>query len=85
MKTIRKILLLILFVGLQPTINSQALSTTYTVDKLELLVYICKGPASKRYHETPNCQGLRSCSTKIYEVTISDAKNIGRTACGYCY
>lgn len=48
-------------------------------------VYICTGPQSKRYHKTPDCQGLRSCSKEIKEVTIEYAKKLGRTPCGYCY
>lgn len=48
-------------------------------------VYICTGPQSKRYHKTPDCQGLRSCSKEIKEVTLEYAKKLGRTPCGYCY
>lgn len=48
-------------------------------------VYICTGPQSKRYHCTPNCRGLNSCSKEIKEVTIEYAKKIGRTPCGWCY
>ena len=46
-------------------------------------VYICKGPGSKRYHYKKNCRGLKSCSTKIYEVTLSKAKELKRTLCGW--
>lgn len=49
------------------------------------MVYICTGPQSKRYHKTPDCRGLRSCSKEIKEVTLEYAKKIGRTPCGYCY
>ncbi|MBG6131757.1 hypothetical protein IWQ47_003501 [Aquimarina sp. EL_43] len=46
-------------------------------------VYICMGKNSKRYHYTKHCRGLSRCSTKIYEVTLSKAKEIGRTLCGW--
>jgi hypothetical protein len=46
-------------------------------------VYICKGPSSKRYHYKKNCRGLKSCSTKIYEVSLSEAKELKRTLCGW--
>lgn len=48
-------------------------------------VYICTGPQSKRYHKTPECRGLRSCSKEIKAVSINYARKIGRTPCGYCY
>ena len=46
-------------------------------------VYICKGPNSKRYHYKKNCRGLKSCSTKVYEVSSKEAKDLGRTLCGW--
>lgn len=46
-------------------------------------VFICKGPYSKKYHYKKDCRGLSNCSTDIYTVSISDAKNIGRTLCGW--
>ncbi|RMA66558.1 hypothetical protein BXY75_0985 [Ulvibacter antarcticus] len=46
-------------------------------------VYICKGNYSKKYHYAKNCRGLSNCSTDIYAVTLSDAKQIGRTLCGW--
>lgn len=49
----------------------------------ETEVYICKGPQSKKYHYTKDCQGLRNCSTDIYKVTLSEAKELKRTLCGY--
>lgn len=47
------------------------------------IVYICKGPYSKSYHHNSECQGLRSCSTEIFEVEIESAQKKGRTLCGY--
>ena len=46
-------------------------------------VYICKGPQSKKYHYTKSCQGLRNCSTDIYKVTLTEAKELGRGLCGF--
>lgn len=48
-------------------------------------VYICTGPKSYRYHRTKNCRGFKNCSTEIQAVSLSYAKSIGRTPCGYCY
>ena len=48
-------------------------------------VYICTGPNSKRYHRSSNCMGLSSCSADIRCVTISYAKELGRTPCKRCY
>jgi hypothetical protein len=46
-------------------------------------VYICNGPASKKYHLKEDCRGLDRCSTKIEKVTLEQAKEKGRTICGY--
>ena len=46
-------------------------------------VYICKGKYSKKYHYKKDCRGLSNCSTDIYTVSLSEAKNIGRTLCGW--
>jgi len=46
-------------------------------------VYLCMGKSSKRYHYRQNCRGLSNCSTKIYEVSLSKAKELGRTLCGF--
>lgn len=46
-------------------------------------VYICNGKSSKKYHLTENCRGLGNCSTKIEKVTVDQAKQKGRTLCGF--
>lgn len=48
-------------------------------------VYICTGPMSERYHKTQHCKGLRRCSGDIERVTVSEARDLDRTPCGYCY
>jgi serine/threonine-protein kinase RIO1 len=45
-------------------------------------VYICKGKSSKKYHYKNNCSGLSNCSTNIYNVSITEARNMRRTLCG---
>lgn len=46
-------------------------------------VYICKGAYSKSYHFDSECEGLRSCSTKIFETDLKSAQQKGRALCGY--
>lgn len=46
-------------------------------------VYLCMGKGSKKYHYRKNCRGLSNCSTKIHEVTLKKAKEMGRTLCGW--
>ncbi|SRX74750.1 hypothetical protein AEQU3_01730 [Aequorivita antarctica] len=55
--------------------------TSFSLDVSE--VYICKGPQSKKYHYKKDCRGLKNCSTDIYSVPLSDAKNLGRSLCGW--
>ena len=44
-------------------------------------VFICKGPSSKVYHKSDRYKGLSKCSTEIYNVSIEEAKKLGRRAC----
>lgn len=46
-------------------------------------VYICTGKYSKKYHYVSDCRGLSNCKSSIKEVDINDAKNYGRTLCGW--
>lgn len=50
---------------------------------VETDVFICKGSASKKYHLVKDCRGLDRCSTPIYKVKISEARDLGRTLCGW--
>ncbi|ATL46737.1 hypothetical protein COR50_05870 [Chitinophaga caeni] len=47
------------------------------------MVYICNGKYSKKYHLVEKCRGLRNCSTKIEKVSLGEAKDKGRTLCGW--
>lgn len=71
-----KNLLILLALGVFPAIYG---SDTLTATD----VYICKGESSKKYHFKNNCRGLSNCSTNIYTVSITGARNIGRTLCGW--
>lgn len=66
MKKLLYIFLLVLFTG-SSSVQSE--------------VYICKGNGSKRYHKSKNCRGLNNCTTKIYSVSLQEAKNMNRTPC----
>lgn len=57
--------------------------TLINLNTTETNVYICKGKGSKKYHYTKSCRGLSRCSTKIYEVPLKKAKEMGRTLCGW--
>lgn len=46
-------------------------------------VYICKGKYSKKYHYSKSCRGLSNCKSSISKVSLSEAKKIGRTLCGW--
>jgi len=53
-----------------------------TSKKVETYVYICKG-GGKKFHLNKDCRGLKKCNRKIEKVTITRAKNIGRSLCKY--
>lgn len=46
-------------------------------------VYICNGRYSKRYHLTPYCRGLSNCRASVSSVSVDEARNVGRTLCGW--
>ena len=46
-------------------------------------VYICDSKGGKKYHYKENCRGLNACKHKITKLTISQAKNRGKTLCGW--
>lgn len=52
-------------------------------ETVDTKVYVCLGKGSKRYHYDKYCRGLSRCSTKIYGITLSKAKKMGRTLCGW--
>ena len=45
-------------------------------------VYICVSTATK-YHYDKYCRGLSNCTHEIRAVSLTDAKNVGRTLCGW--
>lgn len=49
----------------------------------EKQVYICKGKGSKRYHFKKDCRGLKNCSTPVQKVTLTKAKQLKRSLCGW--
>lgn len=50
----------------------------------ETTVLICTGKYSKRYHNSM-CKGMKACKGERKRVSLSDAKKMGLTACGYCF
>lgn len=48
------------------------------------VVYVCGGISAKRYHLDENCKGLSRCSCEIQEMTVEEAKQMGRTPCRMC-
>jgi uncharacterized protein YgiM (DUF1202 family) len=62
-------------------INSEQKSTS---NQNEIYVLICRGTSAYAYH-SHYCQGLNRCQAAVEKVTLTYAKQIGRTPCGYCY
>lgn len=47
-------------------------------------VFVCTGGSSKKYHGLKDCRGLSSCHGSIVKMTVSKAKEAGKTACKLC-
>lgn len=61
------------------------LATTLFTASSDSYVYICTGPAAKKYHKTDKCKGLNRCSGEIKKITLAEAKDKSRTPCKICY
>ena len=46
-------------------------------------VYICDSKGAKKYHFTKTCRGLSACKHEIVKKTLSEAKDLGLTICGW--
>lgn len=44
-------------------------------------VYICNSETSYAFHKTNTCKGLNNCSSSIIKITLTEAKNKGKTPC----
>ncbi len=51
----------------------------------DVMVYICTGSSSKRFHRTTRCRGLDNCKGSVIKVTLAEAKRKHRTPCKLCY
>lgn len=60
------------------------LNSTYALAQNDSKVLICISSSAKAYHSY-KCTGLNKCTHSIGEVTVKEAKELGRTPCGYCY
>jgi hypothetical protein len=57
-------------------------------DKDSTTVMICTGKYSKHYHTSPpssKCKGMKACKGERKKVSLTEAKKMGLTPCGYCY
>lgn len=47
-------------------------------------VLICESEDAYAYHDH-ECRGFNECDASSSWVSIDEARNMGRTPCGYCY
>ena len=53
--------------------------------ELDDVCYICTGGFSDCYHSDDCCRGMRQCEHGERTLTIKEAIDMGRRACGWCY
>lgn len=46
-------------------------------------VFICPSKNGKKYHFIKTCRGLSNCQSPIKKISLTDAKRIGKTICGW--
>lgn len=67
-------------------IVSPSFATSHTKTKTPQTEYvlICVSPTAHSYH-IGQCRGLQKCTHEIKKVTLSEAQQMGRKPCGFCY
>jgi hypothetical protein len=70
----------LLLLSLATLTSSAAIYTTSTPYQD---VYICNSKNGKKYHYSKSCRGLSACKATIKELSLADAKKIGKTICGW--
>jgi hypothetical protein len=50
---------------------------------MESDVYICFSKGAKKYHYNKFCKGLTNCKHTIKKVSLSEAKELGLSLCGW--
>lgn len=48
-------------------------------------VWVCMSSGAECYHKERKCKGLCNCRKTIKEVTLEEAKEMGRRPCKMCY
>lgn len=46
-------------------------------------VYICDSKGAKKYHLKEDCRGLSNCKAEIKKITLTKAKELEKTLCGW--
>lgn len=49
----------------------------------ETVVFLCDSTGARRYHLRRDCRGLKNCNYQLREVTINEAREKGKTRCGW--
>ena len=52
-------------------------------NSIESDVYICVSKGAKKYHYYKSCKGLSNCKHTIKKVSLSEARDIGLSLCGW--
>ena len=46
-------------------------------------VFICDSSSAKKYHYSSSCRGLNACKHEVKKIGLDDARDRGRTLCGW--
>lgn len=84
MKKILLILTLLISASALTAIEAKKTTNAEYKANTNEVVYVCTGKSSKRYHKNSDCRGLAKCSGTIESVSVSTAKNSGKTPCKIC-
>ena len=81
----KKTISILLLSSIMLLLNINAQQQNVVLTQQSSTVYICTGNYAKKYHSRSNCRGLSNCQKDIIAVSISKAREKGRSACSICY
>jgi len=64
-------------------ISSIALASLSFTSSTYYNVYICDSKTAKKYHLKKDCRGLSNCKSEVKKITLTKAKELKRTLCGW--
>ena len=77
----KKFLILLLALTIPSFISGELMSAS----EQQATVYVVVSPSAFAYHRTVYCSAVKRATHPVKEVTLTKAREMGRTPCRICY